>query len=354
MACSNDLRVKLLEAYKAGAGNLRRLATQLRVSWGYSKKIRMQQLHSGEKRHPLQRRQGPASRITAEAQEQVCNSVREQSDLTEVELSERLSGIGVSVSRSRVRRLLRQMGLRRKKIPARGGAGHGCHPQAAGKVPRGHCCRYRGEAEVPGRKRRDHADAPAMGTSPTRRTCAQGYAGRPLASTDYAGGHESVRHGGGDDGCFRHRWRRLLRLYRAGVVRAVTIRRCCGDGQSERVQGCRYPAVDRGPWRTAALSSPYSPDLNSIEKAWSKFKQFLRSAKARTAEALDHAITQALKTITGENAAAWFRSCACQDGATVALLQNPIDFAGLTVRDSPNGWVPRPCPFTAANYSGHP
>ena len=51
---------------------------------------------------------------------------------------------------------------------------------------------------------------------------------------------------------------------------------------------------------------PYSPDLNSIEKAWSKFKQFLRSAKARTAEALDHAITQALKTITGENAAAWF------------------------------------------------
>jgi transposase len=27
---------------------------------------------------------------------------------------------------------------------------------------------------------------------------------------------------------------------------------------------------------------PYSPDLNPIEKAWSKFKQFLRSVKART------------------------------------------------------------------------
>ena len=54
---------------------------------------------------------------------------------------------------------------------------------------------------------------------------------------------------------------------------------------------------------------PYSPDLNPIEKAWSKFKQFLRSAKARTAEALDKAITEALKTITPENAAAWFRSC---------------------------------------------
>ena len=54
---------------------------------------------------------------------------------------------------------------------------------------------------------------------------------------------------------------------------------------------------------------PYSPDLNPIEQAWSKFKQFLRSAKARTAEALDQAITEALKTITPDNAAAWFHHC---------------------------------------------
>jgi transposase len=54
---------------------------------------------------------------------------------------------------------------------------------------------------------------------------------------------------------------------------------------------------------------PYSPDLNPIEKAWSKLKQFLRAAKARTAEALDQAITEALKTITADNAAAWFRHC---------------------------------------------
>ena len=54
---------------------------------------------------------------------------------------------------------------------------------------------------------------------------------------------------------------------------------------------------------------PYSPDLNPIEKAWFKFKQFLRSAKARTQQALDLAIAQALKTISTENAAAWFRHC---------------------------------------------
>jgi transposase len=54
---------------------------------------------------------------------------------------------------------------------------------------------------------------------------------------------------------------------------------------------------------------PYSPDLNPIEKARSKFKQFLRSVKARTTEALDQALTQALHTITADNAKAWFRHC---------------------------------------------
>jgi len=54
---------------------------------------------------------------------------------------------------------------------------------------------------------------------------------------------------------------------------------------------------------------PYSPDLNPIEKAWSKLKQWLRSAKARTAEALEQAIAQALQAITTDNAVAWFRHC---------------------------------------------
>jgi transposase len=54
---------------------------------------------------------------------------------------------------------------------------------------------------------------------------------------------------------------------------------------------------------------PYSPDLNPIEKAWAKLKQLLRSAKARTKEELDHAITKALKLITAANATAWFRLC---------------------------------------------
>ncbi len=52
---------------------------------------------------------------------------------------------------------------------------------------------------------------------------------------------------------------------------------------------------------------PYSPDLNPIEKAWSKRKQLLGSIRARSVQALDNAITQLLPKITSENAQAWFR-----------------------------------------------
>ena len=53
----------------------------------------------------------------------------------------------------------------------------------------------------------------------------------------------------------------------------------------------------------------YSPDLNPIEKCWSKINTYLRGAKARTYEALSGALREALLTITAEDAKGWFASC---------------------------------------------
>ena len=53
----------------------------------------------------------------------------------------------------------------------------------------------------------------------------------------------------------------------------------------------------------------YSPDLNPIEKMWSKIKQCLRSREARTNEALLEAIALALKSVTAQDARNWFASC---------------------------------------------
>lgn len=52
---------------------------------------------------------------------------------------------------------------------------------------------------------------------------------------------------------------------------------------------------------------PYSPDLNPIERCWSKIKTYLRAAKARTRETLEEAIKQALATVTESDAQGWFR-----------------------------------------------
>ena len=53
----------------------------------------------------------------------------------------------------------------------------------------------------------------------------------------------------------------------------------------------------------------YSPDLNPIEKMWSKVKSRLRTAEARTQEALLEAIASALQSVTRQDAMNWFASC---------------------------------------------
>jgi transposase len=54
---------------------------------------------------------------------------------------------------------------------------------------------------------------------------------------------------------------------------------------------------------------PYSPDFNPIEQCWSKVKEFLRAAEARTTETLEQAITQAFASITPADACGWFQHC---------------------------------------------
>lgn len=53
----------------------------------------------------------------------------------------------------------------------------------------------------------------------------------------------------------------------------------------------------------------YSPDLNPIEKMWSKVKTCLRAAEARTQLALVQAIRAALECVTPQDAINWFASC---------------------------------------------
>ena len=72
------------------------------------------------------------------------------------------------------------------------------------------------------------------------------------------------------------------------------------DGVRQRIERCQAELL---------YLPPYSPDLDPIEKAWSKLEQILRQAKARTVQALDEAIAKALPEISPANAQAWCRLC---------------------------------------------
>ena len=134
-AYSDDLRCKLLEAYEAGRGTLRELAAQFRVSWGYSKKIRAQQLRTGQKERPVQAQHGPASCVTPQVQARLQAAVRQQPDVTLAELQQRIADTqGVKLSKSSVWRWLRRLGLHHKKNTASAGTRHRGKLMATGRV----------------------------------------------------------------------------------------------------------------------------------------------------------------------------------------------------------------------------
>lgn len=115
-AYSDDLRRKLLEAHQQGAGSLVELAERFRVSVGWAKKISAMWRSTGRMERPPSGRRGPPSKITPKVQKHLRLLVATQSDLTLVEMQQRLvTDLGLRVSVSRLWVALQKMGLRLKK-----------------------------------------------------------------------------------------------------------------------------------------------------------------------------------------------------------------------------------------------
>ena len=77
--------------------------------------------------------------------------------------------------------------------------------------------------------------------------------------------------------------------------------------RAHKAPGIREAIAQTGARRQSL--PPYSPDLSPLERCWSTLKTALRTAKARTREALEHAIAQALATITVSDAHRGFQHC---------------------------------------------
>ena len=114
-AYSNDLRRKVLEAYDRGEGSLRELAEQFGVSSPWAWKISSQRKRTGQMER-VEQRHGPESRVTAGVEQQLRSWVRQQPDITLVELQERLwETARLPVSLARLWQVLRRLQLRLKK-----------------------------------------------------------------------------------------------------------------------------------------------------------------------------------------------------------------------------------------------
>ncbi len=76
---------------------------------------------------------------------------------------------------------------------------------------------------------------------------------------------------------------------------------------SHKVRGVELAVLAAG--ATLLYLPPYSPDLNPIEKFFSKLKTLLRKAAERTVSALWKQIGALLETLSPEECARYFASC---------------------------------------------
>jgi transposase len=68
----------------------------------------------------------------------------------------------------------------------------------------------------------------------------------------------------------------------------------------------------------------YSPDLNPIERLFSKLKAALRKAKARTVDALIAAIGEALRAIRPSDIVGWFRHSGYHPPGSTARIKEKL------------------------------
>lgn len=70
---------------------------------------------------------------------------------------------------------------------------------------------------------------------------------------------------------------------------------------------------------------PYSPDLNPIERMFSKLKAWLRKAKARTVDALIEAMGGALRAVRPGDIAGWFGHSGYRPTASTGTVKGKPD-----------------------------
>ena len=307
---SLDLRQKIVRAYERGAGSQRQLAELFGVSVSFVEKLFIQLRRTGEvaaKPHAG----GVPSRLDATAQLHLRQWLAEQPDLTLAELAERLDErLHIRISTARLCTVLQELGLPRKKKSLH--ASERDSPQVS--LAR---AAYRHDIAPLPWERFKFVDESGANIAMTRLF---GRAVRGCRVSDAV----PKNHGSnvtilgalscdGLDAVMTIDGPTDAAVFRAYVGQVLVPTLTPGDIVvmdnlgAHKVKGIREAIEAAG----AALLylPPYSPDWSPIEACWSKLKTYLRAVKARTRQALDQALTDAIDLITATDARGWFAHC---------------------------------------------
>lgn len=301
---SEDLRRRVVDAVERHEGSLRQIARRFVVSVSFVVRLMRRRRDVGSI-EPKSYRRGRRPVLGPVELERLRELVRERPDATLAELRDRL---GVACSLMAVSRALHRLKITRKKkvVHAQQQDDPGVQRkrrefrEAAAELDPRHLV-FVDESGVNTAMTRTYGRSPAgervRGTAP----------GRWRSITLICGLRSSgatapmVFEGATDQAAFETYVKQVLapRLYPGDVV--------VWDNLKPHESSAAQAAVERVGARTMPLP-PWSPDLNPIEEMFSKVKGAMRSAAARTTEAVYAAIGSALQDVTPEDAAGWFQS----------------------------------------------
>ena len=308
---SVDLRQRIIDAYLSGQGSIRQLAERFAVSFS-TVWLLLKRFRATGKVDPKPHGGGQPAKLDVVDFLVIADIVRQQPDVTAAEVRDRLAELTeVHVSVSTMRLALHRLGLTRKKKTL-----HAQERDQDEEVQQARAAFEEALPTVP--VAQVHVvDDTGVNWGMVRRygwaPCGRRVVGaQPLnvgPNLSVIGSWERR----GVTACLMIEGAVKGEIFKAFVGQMLAPTLKTGDivyldnVKFHKVEGVRELVEACG--AEVRYLPPYSPEYSPLELGWSKVKEILRSAAARTVDELQEAIKMALDKITEKDIKGWFKHC---------------------------------------------